>query len=383
MLQKKLFALMIGVSVLAEVSNAAAFETKARNAILMDYETGEYLFVKNHEEMIAPASMSKLMTLYVLLSKIKEGDISLEDKFTVSEKAWRKGGAASGGSTMFLKIGQEVKVEDLIKGMIIQSGNDACITVAENVAGSEDEFAALMNETAEKIGLKHAHFVNATGLPHPEHRISVEDLAQLARRIIKEFPEFYHVFQEKEFTFNGIKQGNRNPLLYSLKGADGLKTGHTDEAGFCLTGTVLRGDRRLIEVMTGLSSNKERASETESLITWGFAGFDNYKVLKKNQIMSEVPVWYGAVPSVKAIVAQDVVKTVKKSDKNKYSAKVSYDTPIKAPVFKGDKVGEVFISLDGKVVDTIPLIAKDDIAKMGFVGRFLANLKYVIFGAEK
>lgn len=383
MTKKKLFALIAGVSVLAQVAGAEAFETKAKNAILMDYETGAYLFTKNHEEMIAPASMSKLMTVYVLLSKIKEGEISLEDKFTVSEKAWRKGGAASGGSTMFLKIGQEVKVEDLIKGIIIQSGNDACIVVAENIAGSEEEFAALMNETAEKIGLKNAHFVNATGLPHPEHRISVEDLAQIARRIIKEFPEFYHVFKEKEFTYNGIKQGNRNPLLYSLKGADGLKTGHTDEAGFCLTGTVVRGDRRLIEVMSGLASNKERATETESLITWGFAGYDNYKLFKKNQIMAEVPVWYGAMPTVQAVVADDVVKTVKKSDKNKYGAKMVYSTPIKAPVFKGDKVGEVLITYDDKVVDKVPLVAKEDIAKMGTVSRFLANIKYVVFGMEK
>ena len=383
MTSKKLFALIAGISALSAAANANAFDTKARNAILMDYETGTYLFTKNHDEMIAPASMSKLMTVYVLLSKIKEGEISLEDKFTVSEKAWRKGGAASGGSTMFLKIGQEVKVEDLIKGIIIQSGNDACITVAENIAGSEEEFAALMNETAEKLGLKNAHFVNATGLPHPEHKISVEDLAQIARHIISEFPEFYHVFKEKEFTFNGIKQGNRNPLLYSLKGSDGLKTGHTDEAGFCLTGSVVRGDRRLIEVVAGLSSNKERAEETESLMTWGFAGFENYKFFNKNQIMAELPVWYGAIPSVKAVVPEKVVKTIKKNAKNKYSAKVAYDSPLKAPVQKGDKIGELFISYNGEVVDKIPLVADDDVAKVGAFSRFLANLKYFAFGLEK
>ena len=279
----KFFLLVSGVSMLG-IASANAFETKALNAILMDYETGEYIFTKNHEEMIAPASMSKLMTVYVLLSKIKDGEVSLDDLYLVSENAWRKGGAASGGSTMFLKIGQEVRVEDLIKGIIIQSGNDACIVVAENLAGSEEEFASLLNETAEKIGLKNANFKNSTGLPHPEHKISVEDLAKLARHIIKEFPEFYHFFKQKEFTYNGIKQGNRNPLLYSLKGADGLKTGHTDEAGFCLTGSVVRGDRRLIEVMAGLSSNKERSEETESLMTWGFANFDNFKFFNKNQI---------------------------------------------------------------------------------------------------
>jgi D-alanyl-D-alanine carboxypeptidase (penicillin-binding protein 5/6) len=365
---------------LGSINPAAAFETKAKNAILMDYETGTYLFTKNHDEMIAPASMSKLMTVYVLLNKIKDGEVSLEDTFTVSEKAWRKGGAASGGSTMFLKIGQEVKVEDLIKGIIIQSGNDACITVAENIAGSEEEFAEMMNETAEKIGLENAHFVNATGLPHPEHKISVEDLAKLARHIIKEFPEYYHVFKQKEFTYNGIKQGNRNPLLYTLPGADGLKTGHTDEAGFCLTGSVLRKDRRLIEVVAGLSSNKERSVETENLMTWGFANFENYTFFKQNQIIAEVPVWYGATSTVEAVVPEKVVRTVKKNKKNKFTAESRYNTPIKAPVFKGDQIGEILISYDGEVVQKVPLVAKDDVAKMGALSRFFANLKYFISG---
>ena len=379
---KKLCILAMGVSVLAMSGNANAFETKAKNAILMDYETGAYLFTKNHQDMIAPASMSKLMTVYVLLSKIKDGEVSLEDKYTVSENAWRKGGAASGGSTMFLKIGQEVKVEDLLKGILIQSGNDACIVVAENLAGSEEEFASMMNETAEKLGLENAHFVNATGLPHPEHKISVEDLAILARHIIKEFPEFYHLFSEKEFTFNGIRQGNRNPLLYSLKGADGLKTGHTSEAGFCLTGTAVRNDRRLIEVMTGLESNKQRSEETESLMTWGFANFDNYKFFTKNQIMAEVPVWYGTSKSVAAVVPEEVIKTIKKSTKSKYGAKMIYDEPLKAPILQGDKIGELFITYNDEIVDKIPLVAKDNVAKMGPFSRFLENLKYFVFGAK-
>ncbi len=379
---KKLCILAMGVSVLAMSGKANAFETKARNAILMDYETGAYLYTKDHQEMIAPASMSKLMTVYVLLSKIKDGEVSLDDKYTVSENAWRKGGAASGGSTMFLKIGQEVRVEDLLKGILIQSGNDACIVVAENLAGSEEEFAAMMNETAEKIGLHHAHFVNATGLPHPEHKISVEDLAILARHIIKEFPEFYHLFSEKEFTFNGIRQGNRNPLLYSLKGADGLKTGHTSEAGFCLTGSAVRNNRRLIEVMTGLESNKQRSEETESLMTWGFANFDNYKFFTKNQIMAEVPVWYGTSKSVAAVVPEEVIKTIKKSSKSKYGAKMIYDEPLKAPILQGDKIGELFITYNGETVDKIPLVAKDNVAKIGPFSRFLENLKYFVFGAQ-
>lgn len=379
---RTLCILAMGVSVLAMSKTANAFETKAKNAILMDYETGAYLFTKNHQDMIAPASMSKLMTVYVLLSKIKDGEVSLDDKYTVSENAWRKGGAASGGSTMFLKIGQEVRVEDLLKGILIQSGNDACIVVAENLAGSEEEFASMMNETAEKIGLENAHFVNATGLPHPEHKISVEDLAILARHIIKEFPEYYHLFSEKEFTYNGIRQGNRNPLLYSLKGADGLKTGHTSEAGFCLTGTAVRNDRRLIEVMTGLESNKQRSEETESLMTWGFANFDNYKFFTKNQIMAEVPVWYGTSKSVAAVVPEEVIKTIKKSGKSKYGAKMIYDEPLKAPILQGDKIGELFITYNDEIVDKFPLVAKDNVAKIGPFSRFLENLKYFVFGAK-
>lgn len=379
-MKKNLHFLTLGISLLAFATSANAFETKAENAILMDYETGTYLFVKNHETMIAPASMSKLMTVYILLHKIKDGEISLEDTFTVSQKAWEKGGAASGGSTMFLKIGQEVKVEDLLRGILIQSGNDACITVAENISGSEEEFASLMNETAEKLGLKNAHFENSTGLPHPEHKISAEDLALLARHIIKEFPEYYKIFSEKEFTYNGIKQGNRNPLLYTLNGADGLKTGHTDEAGFCLTASAKRGDRRLIEVVAGLSSNKERSEESESMMTWGFANFDNYKFFNKNQILATVPVWYGAVPNVDLVAPDDVVVTVKKSTKHKYGAKIDYDTPVKAPIFKGDKLGEIKITYGEKILQTIPLIAKDDVAQVGPVSRFIANLKYFVLG---
>ena len=379
-MKKNLHFLTLGISLLAFAASANAFETKAENAILMDYETGTYLFVKNHEVMIAPASMSKLMTVYILLHKIKDGEISLEDTFTVSQKAWEKGGAASGGSTMFLKIGQEVKVEDLLRGILIQSGNDACITVAENISGSEEEFASLMNETAEKLGLKNAHFENSTGLPHPEHKISAEDLALLARHIIKEFPEYYKIFSEKEFTFNGIKQGNRNPLLYTLNGADGLKTGHTDEAGFCLTASAKRGNRRLIEVVAGLSSNKERSEESESMMTWGFANFDNYKFFNKNQILATVPVWYGAVPNVDLVAPDDVTITVKKSTKHKYGAKIDYDTPVKAPIFKGDKLGEIKITYGEKILQTIPLVAKEDVAQVGPVSRFIANLKYFVLG---
>ena len=292
--RKKLYSSVLTAGlVLAGIGSAAAIETQARNAILMDYDTGQYLYVKDHEKMVPPASMSKLMTVNMIFEKLKDGSLSLDDTFTVSERAWKLGGAASGGSTMFLKIGEKVRVEDILKGILIQSGNDACIVAAENLAGSEDDFAEMMNKRARELGLNNSSFANSTGLPHPDQKMSVEDLAKLARHIIKEFPEFYHIFSEKYYTHNNITQGNRNPLLYSMPNADGLKTGHTEEAGFCLTASAKKGERRLIEVMTGMNSNKERSEEAERLMEWGFREFNNYNLLNKGQEIADIPVVLG------------------------------------------------------------------------------------------
>jgi D-alanyl-D-alanine carboxypeptidase (penicillin-binding protein 5/6) len=331
---------------------------------------------------MAPASMSKLMTLYIIFEKLQDGTLSLDDKFTVSENAWRKGGAASGSSTMFLNIGEQVAVEDLIKGIIIQSGNDACIVAAENIAGSEEDFADLMNETAEKIGLKNSSFANSTGWPHPDQKMSVEDLAILAKNIIQKHGEYYHIFSEKQFTHNGIKQGNRNPLLYSMEGADGLKTGHTDEAGFCLTASAARNGRRLIEVMSGMNSNKERADESERLMNYGFREFGNYKILNKGDVMAEIPVWYGADKTVKAVVSDDVLQTMRRNQRKKYSMKVVYDEPLKAPIKKGDVVAHAEVTDSQGQTDSYNLVADHDVKTMGLAGRFAANLKYLLFGSK-
>ncbi len=362
--------------------NAMGFETAARNAILMDYDTGEYLFEKNIAESVPPASMSKLMTVYILMSKIKDGSIKLDDTFSVSENAWRKGGAATGGSTMFLSIGDNVSVENLIKGIVIQSGNDACIVVAENVAGSEEDFVILMNKTAKKLGLKNSHFENATGLPHPDHRMSMEDLAILARHIIKEFPELYHYFSQKEFVYNNIKQGNRNPLLYTMKGADGLKTGHTEEAGFCLAASATKGERRLIEVMSGMSSNRERSEEAERLMSWGFREFNNFKILTKGQTVATAKVWYGKEDSVNLTVADDVLKTVHMSQQDNVKATAEFDEPVKAPIKAGQEIGTIKIEIEGQSPLNVPLIAANDVSETGMLGKFWANVKYFIFGAK-
>ena len=381
--RKKLYSSVLTAGlVLAGIGSAGAIETQARNAILMDYDTGQYLYVKDHEKMVPPASMSKLMTVNMIFEKLKDGSLSLDDTFTVSERAWKLGGAASGGSTMFLKIGEKVRVEDILKGILIQSGNDACIVAAENLAGSEDDFAEMMNKRARELGLNNSSFANSTGLPHPDQKMSVEDLAKLARHIIKEFPEFYHIFSEKYYTHNNITQGNRNPLLYSMPNADGLKTGHTEEAGFCLTASAQKGERRLSEVMTGMNSNKERSEEAERLMEWGFREFNNYNLLNKGQTIAEIPVVFGSEKQVRLVVPETVKRTLKKSQAPKIKMTAVYDKPVKAPVAAGDKLGEVRIELDGQEMENLPLVADRNVEKLGFFGRIGQNLKYLLFGAE-
>ena len=359
---------------------AEAFETSARNAILMDFDTGEYLFEKNITEAVPPASMSKLMTVYILMSKIKDGSVKLDDVFSVSENAWRKGGAATGGSTMFLSIGDNVSVENLIKGIVIQSGNDACIVVAENISGSEEEFAALMNKTAKDLGLKNSSFANSTGLPHPDQKMSMEDLAILSRHIIKEFPDLYHYFKEKEFTYNNIKQGNRNPLLYTMSGADGLKTGHTEEAGFCLAASATKDERRLIEVMSGMNSNKERSEESERLMSWGFREFKNYNMFKKGQVVAQSKVWYGKDDTVELMVPHDVLKTIHIDQTDNVKAAAEFDEPIKAPIKAGDKLGVLRIEIEGQKPLEVSLVAAKNVEKVSLWGRFWANIKFFLFG---
>lgn len=374
--------MLVSGFILGCASPAAAIETKARNMILMDYDTGQYLFTKDEQKMVPPASMSKLMTVYMIFEKLKDGSLSLDDTFTVSENAWRKGGAASGSSTMFLSIGDKVKVGDLIKGILIQSGNDACIVAAENIAGSEEDFAAAMQEKARKIGLNNSSFANATGWPHPDHRMSVEDLAKLAQILIRDFPEYYPIFSERNFTYNGIRQGNRNPLLYSMSEADGLKTGHTEEAGFSLTASAKRGDRRLISVMTGLSSNKERSEEADRIMNWGFREFNNYKILKQGQKVAEVPVWFGKEKTVDLLVNQDIVKTVKRNQVANVKMTAVYDKPVKAPVKQGDKLGIVRIEIPEQEPFEVDIVADKNIEKMGFFSRAMENIKYLLLGSK-
>jgi D-alanyl-D-alanine carboxypeptidase (penicillin-binding protein 5/6) len=359
-----------------------AIETPAREAFLIDYDTGVVLLNKNGDERMPPSSMSKLMTAYLVFDRLKKGSLKLEDEFPVSERAWRAGGAASGGSTMFLPLGARVKVEDLLHGIIIQSGNDACIVVAEGLASSEEAFAEMMNAKAKELGLDSSTFRNASGLPDPDHMMTARDLATLARRIINDFPEYYKIYSQTSFTYNGITQGNRNPLLYKGIGADGLKTGHTEAAGYGLTASVKRGDRRLILVVNGLRSMNERSQETERLIDWGFREFENYKLVKAGQPVGDAPVWLGAQERVPLVADKDVVVTMRRTAKPNMTVKLVYDSPIPAPIRKGDKVAQIEVSAPDSPSMTIPVVAGADVEPLGRFGRITAALHHYISGGS-
>lgn len=365
---KRIIALSLVCLTLA--GPAAAMETSARQALLMDADTGYVMLDKKSDTLMPPASMSKLMTGYVVFDRIKSGQLSLEDEFIVSENAWRKGGTKSGGSTMFLNPHQRVKVIDLLRGMVIQSGNDACITLAENIAGSEEVFADLMNKKAKEIGLKDSVFKNATGLPDKGHLMSSRDLAVLAQVIINHFPDHYAMYSERNFKFNGINQGNRNPLLYDLPGADGLKTGHTEASGYGLTGSVKGIDgRRLILVINGLKSMKDRAAESRRLINWGMASFINQKIVAENQKLDDIPVWMGRGKTVSAVAGKPLLITVPRGAELTPEIKIAYDAPVAAPVARGQKLGTITVSLPGRDVLTADLVAGEDVKKVGFFGK--------------
>lgn len=374
------FLLSATTCLVCVASVAGAIETKAKNAVLMDFETGEFFYEKNADDPMPPASMSKLMTAYLIFERLKDGRLSPDDVFIVSENAWRKGGAKTGSSTMFLKDKQRVKVKDLLRGIIVQSGNDACIVAAENIAGSEAEFAELANQKAKELGLKNSHFANATGWPNPDHKMSAKDLAVLAHHIIRDFPEYYSIYSEQSFTFNGIRQENRNPLLMLMPGiADGIKTGHTSVSGFGLTGSAKKNGRRLIMVVNGLKTMKERGDESLRLMNWGFREFSNYAVLKENVKVVSVPVWLGETKSVSAVPAKGLTLTLPKGRQKDIVAHLKYKTPLKAPVKKGQEIASLVLSAPEHADTVIPLYAERDVKRLGYFGRLKETVKHVLF----
>jgi serine-type D-Ala-D-Ala carboxypeptidase (penicillin-binding protein 5/6) len=331
------------------------FETTAPHAILIDAKSGSVFFEKSADELVQPASMSKLMTMLLVFEALKAGDVTLDQEFLISENAWRRGGTSSGGSTMYANVNTRVKLIDLMRGSMIQSANDACIAIAEGMAGSEEEFAFRMTQRGKELGLQNAVFRNVTGLPKPENLMSVRDLTIIARRIISEFPEYYKIYGEREFTWNEITQKNRNPLLIDYPGADGMKTGYIKEAGYGLVGSAVRDGRRLVLVVAGLSSIKERKEEAAKLLDWGFRQFKTIDVYAAGDVVSKARVWGGASRWVNLVIKQDLRLALSAKEQESIEVKLSYAGPLMAPVKAGDPLGTVRFMIDGKTIAEVPV----------------------------
>jgi len=369
-------AFLAALSGVPDTVRTQEYETAARAAILIDHRSGDVLYAKNPDVPVPPASMSKLMTALLTFEEIREGNLSLDETLPVSERAWRMG-----GSRMFVEVGTRVKVDDLLRGIIIQSGNDACIVVAEALAGSEEAFVERMNRRAEEIGLENSHFANTTGWPHPDHVMSVRDLATVARKIINDFPEFYNYYSQREFEYNAINQHNRNPLLRAnVPGVDGMKTGYTSEAGYGLVASAERDGRRLILVVAGLETPGQRRSESERLLEYGFRNFEEYRLFEAGETVVRAPVWLGAEAEV-GLVAEDVIGvTLARGDRDDLAVRVLYDAPIPAPIEAGQTVGTVEITAPGIDPRQEPLIAGSSVEKAGMLGRMTGALRYLIWG---
>jgi len=351
----------------------SGFQTNAPHAVIIDAASGEVLFEKDARDPMAPASMTKIMTADLVFSALKNGTLSPDTEFTVSEDAWRRGGVKSGSSTMFLKVGSKASVHDLLKGVIIQSGNDACIVLAEGMSGSETVFAEQMTDRAREMGLTSATFRNATGWPHPEHEISALDLAKLAQKQIANFPEYYPLYAERDFTWNGIKQDNRNPLLGRVTGADGLKTGHTEASGYGLVGSAKRGDDRRIVVINGLTSQSERRKVATRLMEAAFTQFRVYDLHKGNTELAKIDVYMGKSESVGVALTTDIRKGMPVTDKKNVTSEISYVTA-KAPIVKGDKVAELKVTVPGRPVENYDLVALNDVPRKGLLSRAWTGL---------
>lgn len=357
----------------------SAFTTPAPHVIIMDHDSGAVLFEKDARRPVAPASMTKIVTAELVFDAIREGRITPDTQFTVSEEAWRRGGAKSGSSTMFLKLGSSVSVRDLLKGVIIQSGNDACIVLAEGLAGSETAFAEMMTQHARALGMDSASFRNATGWPDPGHEISLHDLAKFAQRSIEEYPEFYSLYSEDDFTWNGITQSNRNPLLGRFTGADGLKTGHTEASGYGLVGSAKRGDERRIVVVNGLGSKAERRSESVRLMRAAFDSFQVYDLYPAEATVGSVDVYMGNVDRVDVITPDAIVSGLYRPDRAGLKTQLRY-TPVPAPIAAGDKVAELVITEPGRAPRIVPLLAAQDVKQKSAFGRAMRVLRTKLGG---
>ena len=357
---------------------AVALETKAREAVVMDFTTGTVLFEKNARQPMPPASMTKIMTAYVMFDRLETGDLSMSDEFVVSEKAWRKG-----GSKMFVEVGKEITVENLLQGMIVQSGNDASIVLAEGIAGSEAAFSDIMDDYAEKLDMPATNFENATGWPDPDHRTSALGLARLARALISDFPEYYDRFyDQREFTWNDIRQYNRNPLLRRNMGVDGLKTGYTRNAGYGLTASAERNGRRVISVVNGLERPSGRENESARLLEWAFREFKNVNLFASGETVEHADVWLGSQARVPLVTDRPLVMTLPAGATESMTVTVTYKAPIPAPIEAGEQLATLTIQAPNLETRSIPLQAGESVGQLGPFGRIVSGVEYLVFGAQ-
>src|SRR5215212_6295917 len=357
------------------------FDGDAPTAILIEGSSGSVLFEKNADELRAPSSMLKLMTTEVVFHAIKQGNVKLSDEYHVSENAWRKGGAPAGGSTMFAAIHSRISVDDLLHGAIIQSGNDACMVLAEGIAGNERAFAEMMTKRARELGLTGSVFANSNGLPDPGNKMTVRELAMLARHIIRTYPEFYKMFGEKEFTWNKIRQQNRNPLLNSVEGADGLKTGYTKEGGYGMVGSAVQNGQRLIVVVNGLEDPDDRASEAKKMLEWGFRSFEVRALFAPQQPIGYAKVFGGESRSVKLVSPKPVEMMVHKNGNDKLIARLVYSGPVRAPVESGQQIGIVRVWRAGNIAMEAPVYAGESVGMGSTIRRAIDGASELVIGA--
>ena len=375
MIQKSTFAALI---LLPSFTYAATVlssppELNNKSYVLMDYETGQILASKNENEHLAPASMTKMMTSYIIEQKLLKGELTENESVRMNESAWCRGSSAE--SCMYVPLNGTATVLEMLRGIIVQSGNDASVAMAEHIAGNEGTFAHMMNQEAKRIGMSNTHFINSTGMPADGHYSSAKDMALLAQHIIKDSSKYYPIYSEKEFTFNGIKQGNRNALLYTDPSVDGLKTGHTNEAGFCMTTSSKRGPMRVISVIFGTPSMNERASQTRTLLAWGFSNFETVNVQPANQVLAKAKVWFGKEDEVQIGLAENFNVTMPKGQADNIKTQLVIQPKLNAPLAKGQVVGKLVASLDGKVIAEKPLVALKPVEEAGFFARMIDHIK--------
>ncbi len=376
-----LFYLLFSLCFLS--NSSSNIEIKARTGILQDFLSGEILYEKEPDVSIYPASMTKIMTSIIAFDLIKSGDLSLDDKFIVSEKAWRL--STAGYSSMFIMVGDEVSVENLLLGIITASGNDACIALAEGIAGTEDEFAILMTSKAKELGMDNTNFSNSSGINDPDNYSTVRDILTMSHYLIKEHPEFYKLFAIKEFTWNRtggdpITQGNRNPLLYKNMGADGIKTGYLAVEKYSLASSIERNGRRLIAVGSGFETKNSRSRESSKLLTYGLTNFDLVEINKSNIPIDKVDVWLGKEKQIEVYVNEDIYKTIKKAKKRLLKVVLKYEGPIEAPIKKDDVIGKFRVVFDEELVGEYDLLAVNNVEKVNIFTRLIKSLNYLIWG---